>query len=98
MHAYLLIHLIKGISLVRDAEQNSKGFAFIEVATQDDADLMIKEMHHYYTDSQRKLTVRIAQPPSKDNAPRGAGGGGGDRNQGRQPFNNAGGKEWKPRK
>ena len=85
---------------MRDAEQNSKGFAFIEVASQDDADLMIKEMHHYYTDSQRKLTVRIAQPPSKDNAPRAPAGG--DRNQGRQPFNNAGGnaggKEWKPRK
>lgn len=102
-----LAHLITGISLVRDAEQNSKGFAFVEVASQDDADLMIKEMHHYYTDSQRKLTVRIAQPPSKDNVSKGsAGGSGGDRNQGRQPFNNAGGKEfnnaggkeWKPRK
>ena len=48
-----------GISLVRDNEGQSKGFAFLEVSNQADADLMITEMHQFYTDGQRRLTVRM---------------------------------------
>jgi hypothetical protein len=50
---------LTGITLVRDAEGRSKGFAFLEVSNEEDAQLMIKEMHHFYTDAQRKLTVRM---------------------------------------
>ena len=91
---------VTGISLVKDAEQNSKGFAFVEVATQEDADLMIKEMHHFHTDNQRKLTVRLAEPPGS-----GRGGGGADRGgqsgapQGGGPQGGSGGARaaWTPR-
>ena len=48
-----------GISLVRDNEGQSKGFAFLEVSNQADADRMITEMHQFYTDAQRRLTVRM---------------------------------------
>ena len=48
------------ISLVRDAEGESKGFAFLEVATEADANMLIDEMHHFHTDNRRKLTVRLA--------------------------------------
>lgn len=48
------------ISLVRDTEGESKGFAFLEVATEDDANVLIEEMHHFFTDDRRKLTVRLA--------------------------------------
>ncbi len=64
---------ITNISLVRDPTGLSKGFAFVEVAYQEDADRMIEEMHHFYTDGERKLTVRLAT----QNANRGGGGGGG---------------------
>merc|ERR1711871_981579 len=41
---------ITNISLIRDPSGLSKGFAFVEVAHQEDADRMIEEMHHFYTD------------------------------------------------
>ena len=50
-----------GISLVRDNEGQSKGFAFLEVSNQADADKMIQEMHQFYTDGQRRLTVRMVR-------------------------------------
>ena len=52
---------LTGITLVRDTEGRSKGFAFLEVSNVEDAQLMIKEMHHFYTDAQRKLTVRMVR-------------------------------------
>lgn len=50
-----------GISLVRDNEGQSKGFAFLEVSNQADADKMIQEMHQFHTDGQRRLTVRMVR-------------------------------------
>ena len=44
---------------MRDNEGQSKGFAFLEVSNQADADKMILEMHQFYTDTQRRLTVRM---------------------------------------
>ena len=37
-----------------------KGFAFIETADPRDAEKMIDEMHHFNTDEERRLTVRLA--------------------------------------
>ena len=88
---------IRQISLIRDPEGLSKGFAFVEVSSQADADLMIKEMHHFHTDSKRKLTVRLA-----DNSRGGgrAGGqvGGRSSSQDRGRGGSGGGKKaWTPR-
>lgn len=78
---------VVSVSLVRDPEGQSKGFAFAEVASQEDADLMIREMHHFFTDDSRKLTVRVADRPQNPrpdynlsrspNGQRNFGGGGG---------------------
>jgi predicted Zn finger-like uncharacterized protein len=87
---------ITNISLVRDPSGLSKGFAFVEVAYQEDADRMIEEMHHFYTDGERKLTVRIAT----QNGNRGGGGGGGNRGGDRSGGGGPGGgdrKVWKKR-
>lgn len=48
-----------GVSLVKDADGLSKGFAFIEVTSESIAQKVVDEMHHFYTDSNRKLTVRL---------------------------------------
>ena len=52
---------ITGISLVRDPTGLSKGFAFLELSNEKDVELMIKEMHLFHVDAQRKLTVRIVR-------------------------------------
>ena len=77
---------VTGISLVRDPTGLSKGFAFVEVMNSKDADKMIEEMHHFHTDENRRLTVRLATQPGQ--GPRGAGGGG---NRGPRSDNNGGG-------
>ena len=98
---------VRQISLIRDQDGLSKGFAFVEVCDQADADQMIKEMHHFHTDGERRLTVRLA-----DNN-RGSSGGGrsgsrhGDGGEGRnrgsggrggdQGGSSGGGKAWSPR-
>ena len=41
----------------------------IQVSNQQDADLMIKDMHHFYTDPNRKLTVRLADKPAQRPGP-----------------------------
>lgn len=50
---------ITNISLVRDENQKSKGFAFIEFALKEDAERAVEEMHLFYADAGRKLTVRM---------------------------------------
>jgi hypothetical protein len=52
---------LTGISLVRDGDGQSKGFAFLEVSNMADADRMIAEMHQFHTDPQRRLTVRMVR-------------------------------------
>ena len=68
---------ITGISLVRDPDGLSKGFAFVEVSNMADAQLMIDEMHHFHADEQRKLTVRLANRGGGSGGGRGRGDGGG---------------------
>eukprot|EP01041_Mallomonas_annulata_P010287 gene10287-21466_t len=63
---------IVNVALVRDPAGQSKGYAFIETSTMEDAELLIKEMHMFHTDAQRRLTVRLAD----DNKTGGGGGGG----------------------
>ena len=71
---------ITNISLVRDPTGLSKGFAFVETANPKDAEKMIEEMHHFNTDEERRLTVRLATQPGQ----RAGGGGGGGRREGRE--------------
>ena len=61
---------ITNISLVRDPAGLSKGFAFVETANPKDAEKMIEEMHHFNTDEERRLTVRLATQSGQ----RGGGG------------------------
>ena len=70
---------VTGVSLVKDPAGMSKGFGFIEVATKEDADKLVAEMHHFYTDGNRRLTVRLAAQPGEPRTPREprAGGPGG---------------------
>eukprot|EP01038_Epipyxis_sp_PR26KG_P006025 gene6025-8297_t len=55
---------VTNVALVRDNEGQSKGYAFLEVASAASADLIIQEMHHFYTEPNRKLSVRLSTPPS----------------------------------
>lgn len=94
---------ITGISLVKDAEGASKGFAFLEVANDADVEVIVREMHHFYI-GPRKLTVRLAQPPTSRVSQGGGGGGGGGRTQGGggggggvSKSGTGGGKVWTPR-
>eukprot|EP01036_Dinobryon_divergens_P023186 gene23186-31506_t len=83
---------VTNIALVRGPDGLSKGFAFVECSNLADAELAIKEMHLFYTDSQRRLTVRLSSPMGGGSGPReegggerrggGGGGGGGSRGGG----------------
>lgn len=68
---------VTSISLVRDPEGLSKGFAFLEVSSESDAQRLIDEMHWFYTDASRRLTVRSAQQQGDKrggrDGPKGAG-------------------------
>jgi RNA recognition motif-containing protein len=55
----------------------SKGFGFVTMSTDEEAQAAIAGMHERPVDN-RPLTVNVAQPPEK-RAPRGGGFGGGDR-------------------
>lgn len=70
---------IKEVSLIMDREtRRPKGFGFVEMANQVDAEKAIQMFNEYEMDG-RKLTVNIARPREE----RGSGGnrGGGSRNR-----------------
>eukprot|EP01031_Cornospumella_fuschlensis_P035599 gene35599-43174_t len=52
---------ISHVSLSKDKEGSSKGFAFIEFLTKEDAEQAVAEMNGFYTDARRKLTVRMSE-------------------------------------
>eukprot|EP01032_Pedospumella_encystans_P013783 gene13783-15854_t len=57
---------ILSTQLIRDkTDGTSKGFAFLEICEQAEADRLIKEMHNYYTAPNMRMTVKAAaqQPP-----------------------------------
>jgi RNA recognition motif-containing protein len=71
---------VETVNLVRDRETGrARGFAFVEMASEEDAQRAIAELHERPFGG-RSLTVNEARPQ----APRsgGFGGGGGGRNQG----------------
>jgi cold-inducible RNA-binding protein len=71
---------VESVNLVRDRETGrARGFAFVEMATEEDAQKAISQLHERSFGG-RNLTVNEARPQ----APRsgGFGGGGGGRNQG----------------
>lgn len=66
---------VTGCNLVIDKfTGKSRGFAFVEMASQDEANKAIAELHGRDCDG-RPLTVNEARP--REERPRGGGGGGG---------------------
>lgn len=82
---------VTGVSLVKDPNGMSKGFGFIEVTTKEDADKLVAEMHHFYTDASRRLTVRLAAQPGQPREPREPRAGGGGNFTPREPRAGGGG-------
>lgn len=69
---------VKQVSLIMDREtQRSRGFGFVEMANQADAEKAIQMFNNYEMDG-RRLMVNIARPREE----RGSGGGGGYRGGG----------------
>ncbi len=66
---------VKSVALIKDRDSGrSKGFAFVEMSTQVDAEKAIS-MFNGYSFGDRQLTVNIARP--REERPRGGGYGGG---------------------
>ena len=66
---------VASVNVVRDmATGRSRGFAFVEMGTAEDAKRAISELHGFQIGG-RTLTVNEARPKTSD----GRGGGGGDR-------------------
>ncbi len=71
---------IKEVTLIMDRfTQRSKGFGFVEMVNQADAEKAIQMFNNHELDG-RPLTVNIAKPREERS---GGGGGGGQRNSGR---------------
>ncbi|OVE76644.1 RNA-binding protein [bacterium F11] len=71
----------------------SKGFGFVEMASEEDAAAAIAKLHNYEADG-RKLVVNEARPMEKREG--GGGGGGRNRNRGHSGGGGGGGgyKRW----
>ncbi len=73
---------VSTVALIKDRETgSSKGFAFIEISTQAEAEAAIKQFNGY-TLGNRELKVNIARP--REETPRRMGGGGGGGRFGRR--------------
>ena len=69
---------IKEVALIMDRDtRQSKGFGFVEMATQAEAEKAIQMFNEHEVDG-RRLTVNMARPRT-EGGPRGGGGGGGSR-------------------
>jgi RNA recognition motif-containing protein len=72
---------VTSVALIKDRDTGrSKGFAFIEMASQSEAENAIKMFNGKSVDS-RELTVNIARPREESSFNRGGFGGGRDRNR-----------------
>ena len=69
-----------------------KGFAFVEMATEEDAQKAIKELNGYSLDG-RTIVVNEARPQEDRPRSGGFGGGGGNRDNNRGGYQR-GGKRW----
>lgn len=71
---------VASVAIIKDRDTGrSKGFAFVEMSSQEEAQEAIRKFHGMSVNT-RELTVNIARP--KEDRPRGGGfggGGGGDR-------------------
>ena len=74
------------VSVVRDRETGrARGFAFVEMASDADAQQAINKLNSYQLDG-RALTVNEARPKAEGGGSRGGFGGGyGGGNRGREP-------------
>lgn len=70
---------VTSVSIIIDRDSGrSKGFGFVEMSTDEEAQNAIK-MFNGYTLGERQLVVNIARPMEKRNNDRGGGGRGGYR-------------------
>ena len=70
---------IESVKIINDQYSGrSKGFGFVEFATQDEADKAVS-MFNGYTLGERKLIVNEARPQAPKRSGGGFGGGGGNR-------------------
>ena len=77
---------VKSVDIIKDrATGRSKGFGFVEMSTQSEAESAISQFNGYTLDN-RELKVNIARP--REERPR---GGGGSFNRGGQSRNRRGG-------
>lgn len=68
---------VSDVMVIKDRESGrSKGFAFVEMGSQEEAESAIK-MFNGYSFNQRELKVDIAQPRKERPPQQGRGGGGG---------------------
>jgi cold-inducible RNA-binding protein len=69
---------VETVTVMRDmATGRARGFGFVEMGTDDEAQAAIKELNNYQLGG-RGLTVNEARPKSDSRGGFGAGGGGGD--------------------
>ncbi|MGH9424823.1 MAG: RNA recognition motif domain-containing protein [Terriglobia bacterium] len=86
---------VKSATLIRDRDTGrSKGFAFVEMETQEEAEKAISQFHGTQFQD-RALTVNMARPREERGGGGGfgggRGGGGGDRSGGGRPRGGGGG-------
>ncbi|MBM3801428.1 MAG: RNA-binding protein [Acidimicrobiia bacterium] len=84
---------VKSATLIRDRDTGrSKGFAFVEMETQQEAENAIKQFHNSQFQD-RSLTVNMARPREERSGGGfgGGRGGGGDRSGGGRPRGGGGG-------
>jgi len=86
---------VKSATLIRDRDTGrSKGFAFVEMETQEEAEKAISQFHGTQFQD-RALTVNMARPREERGGGGGfgggRGGGGGDRSGGGRPRGGSGG-------
>jgi cold-inducible RNA-binding protein len=76
---------VESVSVMRDmATGRARGFAFVQMASDDDAQNAIKQFHNYSLGG-RNLTVNEARPKPQSSGGYGGGGGGGGRGGRREP-------------
>lgn len=82
---------VASVALITDRDSGrSKGFAFVEMGTQTEAQSAIS-MFNGYRLQDRELTVNMARPREERGRTGGGGGGFGNRDQGRGSFGDSGG-------
>ena len=76
---------VESVSVMRDmATGRARGFAFVQMASDEDAQNAINQFHNYSLGG-RNLTVNEARPKPQSSGGYGGGGGGGGRGGRREP-------------